>query len=227
MWNARLNKAQAGIKIVGRNSNNLRYADGTTLMAERKQRGTKEPLDGGERGEWKSWLKTHLSKNEDYGIQPHPITPWKTDGGEWKLRDFIFLGSKITADGDCSHEIKRCLLLERKAVTNLDSIVKSRDITLLTKVHLLKAMIFPVVMYGCVSWTIKKPESLWCKNWCFWTEVLEKTLESPLDSKEIKSVNPKGNQFWILIWKDWCWSWSSNTLATRCKELIHWKKPWC
>ena len=94
----------------------------------------------------------------------------------------------------CSHEIKRCLLLERKAMTNLDSILKSRNITLLTKVYLVKAMIFPVVMYGCESWTIKKAE-----HWCFWTVVLEKTLENPLDCKEIQSVNPKGNQSWIFI----------------------------
>ena len=110
--------------------------------------------------------------------------------------DFIFLGSKITVDGDCSHEIKRRLLLGRKAVTNLESILKSRDITLPTKVHQVKAIVFPVVMYGCESWTIKKGWVL--KNWCFWTVVLEKTLESPLDSKEIKPVHSKGNQSWIF-----------------------------
>jgi len=112
------------------------------------------------------------------------------------VRDFIFLGSKITAD-DYGHEIKRCLLLGRKAMTNLDSILKSRDITLPTKVCLVKAMIFPVVMYGCESWTYK--ESWVPKNWCFWTVVLEKTLESPFDCKNIKPVNPKGNQSWIFI----------------------------
>ena len=106
------------------------------------------------------------------------------------------LGSKITEDGDCSHEIKRCLLLGKKAVTNLDSILKSRDITLPTKVHLVKAMVFPVVMYGC---ELDHKESWVPKNWCFWTVVLEKTLESPLDCKEIKPVNPKGNQPWIFI----------------------------
>ena len=121
-----------------------------------------------------------------------PITSWKIDGVTVEtVSDFIFLGSKITADGDCSHEIKRCLLLERKVMTNVDSILKSRDITLPTKVHLVKTMVFPVVMYGCESWTIKKAESqridafeLWC-----W-----KTLESSLDYKEIKPVHPKGNQ---------------------------------
>ena len=116
-------------------------------------------------------------------------------GGKWKQWQVLFSpapkqGSKITVNGDCSHEIKRCLLLGRKIVTNLDSILKSRDITLLTKVHLVKAMVFPVVVYRCESWTIKKAEP----QRCFQTVVLEKTLESPLDSKEIKPVNPKGNQ---------------------------------
>ena len=112
--------------------------------------------------------------------------------------DFIFWGSKITADGDCSHEIKRCLLLGRKVMTNLDSILKSRDITLPTKVRLVKAMVFPVVMSGCESWTAKKAEC-WKKNWCFRTVVLEKTLESPLDRKEIQPVHPKGDQSWVFI----------------------------
>ena len=109
---------------------------------------------------------------------------------------FAFLDSKITADGDCSQEIKRHLLPGRKDMTNLDSILKSRDITLQTKVHLVKAMVFPVVMYLCESWTIRKAE---LKNWCFWTVVLEKTLESPLDCKEIQPVHLKGNQPWIFI----------------------------
>ena len=113
------------------------------------------------------------------------------------VSDFIFLGSKITADGDCSHEIKRRLLLGRKIMTNLDSILKSRDITSPTKVCLVEAMVFPVVMYGCESWTIKKARV--SKNWCFWTAVLEKTLESPLDCKEIQPVHPKGNQSWISL----------------------------
>ena len=113
------------------------------------------------------------------------------------VREFIFSGSKITVDDDCSHEIKRHLLHERKAMTNLDSILKKRDITLPTKVCLVKTMVFPVVMYGCESWTIKKAEHFWR----FWTVVLEKTLESPLDCKEIQPVNPKGNQPWIFIGK--------------------------
>ena len=113
------------------------------------------------------------------------------------VTDFISLGSKITVDGDCCHEIKRCLLLGRKTMTNLDGVFKSRDITLLTNVHTVKAMVFPVVMYRCESWTRKEAELL--KNWCFWTVVLEKTLESPLDSKESKPVNSKGNQPWLFI----------------------------
>ena len=118
----------------------------------RKQRRTREPLES-ER-EWKSWLKTQLSKIKVYGIWP--ITSWQIDGETMEtVRDFILGGSKITADGDCSHEIKRHLLLGRKAMTNLDSILKSKDIILQTKVHLVKAMLFPVVMYGCESWTIK------------------------------------------------------------------------
>ena len=114
------------------------------------------------------------------------------------LRVFIFGCSTITSDGGCSNEIKIHLLLGRKAMTKLDSILKSKDIILPTKIHLVKAMAFPVVMYGCESWTIKKVECL-TKNWCFWTMVLEKTLESPLDCKEIKPINPKGSQPWIFI----------------------------
>ena len=116
-----------------------------------------------------------------------------------KVEDFSFLGFKITADGECSHEIKRSLFLGRKAMTNIDSVLKSRDITLLTKVCIVKAMVFPVVVYGCESWTINKEG--WVKNWHFQTMVLEKTLESPLDSKEIKPVNPKQNQLWLFFGK--------------------------
>ena len=112
------------------------------------------------------------------------------------MRDFIFLVSRIPADGDCSHEMKRCLLLGRKAMINLDSILKSRDITLPATGHLVKAMVFAVVMYGC---ELDYKESWMLKNWCFWTLVLEKTLESPLDCKEIQSFHPKGDQSWILI----------------------------
>ena len=124
------------------------------------------------------------------------ITSWQIEVEKLEVvTDFLFLGSKITADGDCSHEIRRWLFPGRKAMTNLDSVLKSRDITLPTKVHIVKAMVFPVVMYGCENWTIKKAESQSPKNWCFQTVVLEKSLESPL---EIKPVNPKGNQPLIL-----------------------------
>ena len=125
-----------------------------------------------------------------------PITSWQIDGETMKTgTDFIFFGPKITADGDCSHEIKRRLLLGRNVMTNLDSILKSRDITSPTKVHLLKAMVFPVVMCGCESYK----QSWVLKNWCFWNVVLEKALESPLDRKETQPVHPKGNQSWIFI----------------------------
>ena len=126
-----------------------------------------------------------------------PITSWQIDGETMKIvTDFIFLGSQITADGDCSHEIKRHLLLGIKAMTNVDSILKSRDITFPTKVCVVKAMVFPVVRYGC---ELDYKGSWVPKNWCFWTVVLEKTLESPLDCKEIQSVCPKGNQSWIFV----------------------------
>ena len=128
-----------------------------------------------------------------------PITSWQIDGETMEtVRDFIFLGSKIPADGDCSHKIKRHLFLGRKAMSNLDSILKSRDITLPTKVRLVKAMVFPVVMYGWM-WELDYKESWVPKNWCFWTVLLEKTLESPLDSKEIQPVHPKGDQSWTFI----------------------------
>ena len=126
------------------------------------------------------------------------ITSQQIDGETVEtVADFILGGSKITADGDCSYEIKGPLLLWRKSMTNLDSILKSRGITLPTKVCLVKAMVFLVVMYGCESWMVKKADRP--KNWCFWTVVLEKTLESPLDCKEIQPVHPKGDQSWILI----------------------------
>ena len=125
-----------------------------------------------------------------------PITSWQTDGET--VTDFILGGSKITADGDFSHEIKRYLLLGSKVMTNLDSILKSRDITLPTKVCLVKDMVFPVVMYGCES---DYKESWAPKNWCFWTVVLEKTLESPLDCKETQPVHSNGNQSWMIIWR--------------------------
>ena len=158
MQNARLGEAQVGIKIAGRNINNFRYADDTTLMAESEE-------------ELKTLLMQVKEENEKVGLKFNiqkikirasgPITSWQIDGETVEtVTDFIFLDSKITVDGDCSLEIKRRLLLGRKAMTNLDSILKSRDIILLTKVHLVKGKIFPVFMYGCKRWTIKKAEVL-------------------------------------------------------------------
>ena len=155
MRNAGLEETQAGIKIARRNINNLRYADDTTLMAESEE-------------ELKSFLMKVKAESEKVGFKLNiqkpknmasgPITSLEIDGETETVPDFILLGSKITADGDCSHEIKRRLLLGRKVMTNVDSILKSRDITLPTKVRLVKAMVFPVVMYGCESWTVKKAE---------------------------------------------------------------------
>ena len=180
MWNARLDEAQAGIKIVRRNINNLRYADDTILMAESKEELKNLLMKVKEESE-KVGLKLNMQKTKI--MASGPITSWQIDGEIMEtVRDFIFLGSKITADGDCNHEIKRCLLLGRKAITLLHTILKGRNITLPTKVHLVKAMVFPVVVCGCESWTIKKSEcwridasELWC-----WER-----LESLLDNKEI------------------------------------------
>ena len=151
MRNAGLEEAQAGIKIAGRNINNLRYADDTTHMAESEEELKSLLMKVKEESE-KVGLKLNIQKTTI--MASGPITSWQIDGETMEtVRNFIFLGSKITADGDCSHEIKRSLLLGRKVMTNLNSKLKSRDITLLTKVCLVKAMVFPVVMYGCESWT--------------------------------------------------------------------------
>ena len=157
MRNARLDKAQAGIKIARRNINNLRYADDTTLMAESKEELKSLLMKVKEEGE-KVGLKLNIQKMKI--MASGPITSWEIDRETVEtVSDFILGGSKITADGDCSHEIKQHLLLERKAMTNLDSILKIRDITSMTKVHLVKAMVFPAVMYGCENWTVRKAES--------------------------------------------------------------------
>ena len=156
MRNAGLEEAKAGLKIAGRNINNLRYADDTTLMAESEDELKSLLMKVKEESE-KVGYKLNIQKTKI--IASGPITSWQIDGETVEtVADFIFLGSKITAVGDCSHEIKRCLLLGRKIMTNLDSILKSREITLPTKVRLVKAMVFPVVMYGCESWTIKRTE---------------------------------------------------------------------
>ena len=163
MINAGLEEAQAGIKSAGRNLNHLRYADDTTLMAESEE--LKSLLMKVKVESEKVALKLNIQKTKI--MASGPIPSWEIDGET--VSDFIFLGSKITADGDCSHEIKRRLLLGRKVMTKLDSILKSTDITFPTKVHLVKAMVFPVVMYGCESWTVNKAEcrridafELWC-----------------------------------------------------------------
>ena len=156
MRTAELEETQAGIKIAGRNINNLRYADDTTLMAESEEELKSLLMNVKEESE-KVGLKLNIQKTKI--MASRPMTSWQIDGETVEtVSDFIFRGSKITADGDCSHEIKRRLLLGRKVMTNLDNISKSRDITLLSQVRLVKAMFFPVVMYGCESWTVKKPE---------------------------------------------------------------------
>ena len=186
--NTGLEETQAGIKTAGRNINNFRYADDTTLMAESEEE-LKSLLMKVKEESKKVGLKLNIQKMKI--LASGPITSWEIDGETVEtVSDFIFSGSKITADVDCSHEITRCLLLGRKVMTNLDSILKSKDITLPAKVCLLKTMVFPVVMYRCESWTIKKAEyhridvfELWC-----W-----RRLESSLDSKEIQPIHPKGN----------------------------------
>ena len=156
MQNAGLDEAQAGIKIAQRNINNLRYADDTTLMAESEEKLKSFLLKVKEESE-KDGLKLNTQKTKI--MASGPITSWQIDEETVEtVADFILGGSKVIADGDCSHKIKKCLLLGRKVMTNLDSIFKSRDITLPTKVHLVKAMVFPLVMYGCESWTVKKAE---------------------------------------------------------------------
>ena len=194
MRNTVLEEAQARIKIARRNINNLRYADDTTLMAESEEELKRLLMEVKEEGE-KVGLKLNIQKTKI--MASAPITSRQIDGETVEtVGDFIFLGSKIAADGDRSHEIKRRLLLGGKVMTSLDSILKTREITLPTKVRLVKAMVFPVVMYGYESWTIKKAErrridgfELWC-----W-----RRLERPLDCKEIQPVHPKGDHSWVFI----------------------------
>jgi len=172
----------------------LRYADDTTLMAE-SERELKSLVMKVKEESVKVGLELNIQKTKI--MASSPITSWQIDGKTVEtVRDFILGDSKVTADGDWSHQVIRRLLPGRKSMTNLHRILKSKDITLPTKVHLVKAMVFPGVMYGC---ELDYKESWAPKNWCFWTVVLEKTLESPLDCKEIKVVNPKRNQSWIFI----------------------------
>ena len=220
MRNDKLDEAQARIKIAGRNINNLRYADDTTLMAESEEE--LRSLLMKEESE-KVGLKFNIQKTKI--MTSSPITSWQIDGETMEtVRDFILGGLKITADGDCNHEIKRCLLLGRKARTNLDSILKSRDITLPTKVHLIKAMIFPVVMYVCESWTIKKADcqridafELWC-----WRRLLRVPWSARWSYQSIlKEISPE-------------YSSEGLTLKLKLQSFGHlmrrtnsFKKPWC
>ena len=194
MRDSGLEEAQAGIKFAGRNINKLRNADYTTLMAESEEElSLKSLLMKVKEESEKLGLKLNIQKTKI--MASGPITSWEIDGETVAtVSDFTFGGSKIIADGDCNHEIKRCLLLGRKVMTNLDSILKSRDVTLPTKVHLVKAMVFPVVMYGCESWTVRQAErrridafELWC-----WRRL----LESLLDCKKIQPVHSEGDQPW-------------------------------
>ena len=171
-------------------------------------------------------LKLNIQKTKI--MASGPITSWEIDGETVEtVSDFIFLDSKITADGDCSHEIKRCLLLGRKVMTNLDSILKSRDIPLPT--NLVKAMVFPVVMYGCESSTIKKAECLLYQRsdafevWCW-----RRLLRVPWTARSNQAILTWSTRSVLGgHWRDWCWSWNSNTLATWWEELTHLKRPWC
>ena len=192
MRNAGLEEAQAETKIARRKINNLRYADDTTLMAESEDELKSLLVKVKEESE-KVGLKLNIHKTEI--MASGPITSWEIDGEIVEtVSDFIFSGSQITADGDCSHELKRLLLLGRKVMTNLDSILKSRDISLPTKVHLVKAMVFPVVMYGCESWTVRKAEhrridafKLWC-----WRRLLRVPWTAGRSSQSIlKEINPR------------------------------------
>ena len=187
-----MEEAQAGINIARRTINNLRYADDTTLMAESEEE-IKDLLTKVKEESEKVGLKLNIQKTKI--MASGPITSWEIDGETVNtVADFIFLGSKITADGDCSHEIKRRLLRGRKVMTNLDSILKSRDINLPTKVHLVKAVVFPVVMYGCESWTMKKAEhqkidafELWC-----WRRLLRVPWTARRSNQSIlKEISPE------------------------------------
>ena len=212
--NAGLEEAQAGIKIAGRNINNLTYADDTTFMAESEEE-LKSLLMKVKVESEKVGLKLNIQKTKI--MASDPITSWQIDGET--VADFLFLGSEITADGDCSHEIKRHLLLGRKVMTNPDSIFKSRDITLSTKIRLVKALVFLVVMYGCESWTIKKAKhqridafELWC-----WRRLL--------DRKEIQPVHPKGDKSLVSIGRTDVEAETPVLWPPHAKSWLIWKDP--
>ena len=211
MRNAELDEAKAGIKIA---RTNIRYADDSSLMAESEEE-IKSLLMKVKKESEKVGLKLSIQKMKI--MASGPVTSWEIDGETVEtVWDFILGGSKITAEDDCSHEIKRCLLLGRKVMPNLGSIFKSRDITLPAKVRLVKAIVFPVVLYGYESWTVKKAE---CRRtdgfelWCW-----RRLLRVPWTARR----STLG-----FLWKEWCWSWSSSTLATSSEELTHWKRLWC
>ena len=215
-WETGLDEAQAGIKITRRNIKNFRYADDTTLMTESEE-GLKSLLMKVREESKKVGLKLNIQKTKI--MASGLITSWEIDGETMEtVRDFTFGGSKITADGDCSHEIKRCLLLGRKAMINLDSILKKQIHYFANKCPSSQSYSFSsshVCMWEC--WVLK--------NWCFWTVLLEKTLESPLDCKEIKPVNPKGNKSWIFIGKTDAEAESSILWPLDTKNWLIWKDP--
>ena len=223
MRNAGLEETQAGIKIAGRNISNFRYADDTTLMAESEEELKSLLMKVKEESE-KVGLKLNIRKTKI--MASGPITSWEIDGETVEtLSEFILGGSKITADGDCSHEIQRRLLLGRKVMTNLDSIFKSRDISLLTKVCLVKAMVFPVVMYGCESWTVKKAGrrridafELW-----YWRRLLRVPWTARrFNQSLLKEISPgcslEGMMLKLKL------QYFGHLFATSCEELTHWKR---
>ena len=222
MRNTGLEETQAEIKIARRNISNLRYAGDTALMAESEEE-LKHLLMKMKEVSEKVALKLNMQKTKI--VASSSITSWQTDGETVEtVANFIFLGSRITADGDCRHEIKRRLLLGQKVMTNLDSILKSRDISLPTEVCLVKAMVLPVVMYACEGWTVKKAECRKIDDLNYgvgensWESLgLQGDPTSPSRRRSVLGVH----------WKDWCWSEDSRTLATSCEELTHWKRPWC
>ena len=222
MRNTELEEAQAGIKIARRIINNLRYAGDTTLMAESEEELKSLLVKAKEKSE-KVGLKLNIQKTKI--MASCPITSWQIDRETVEtVADFIFLGSKITADGDCSHEIKRCLLLRRKVMTNLGSILKSRDITLSTKVRLVKAMVFPVVVYGCESWTIKKAEcrridafELWC-----WRTLLRVPWTARRSNQAIlKEISPG----WVFIGSTDVEAETAILWPPDTKSWLIWKDP--
>ena len=236
MWNAGLDEAQAGIKISGRNIGNLKYADDTTIMAESKEKLNRLLMKVKEESE-----KAGLSIQKMKIMASAPIISWQIDGETMEtVTDFICLGAKITVEGDWNHEIKRCLVFGKKAVTNLDSVLKSRDITLSTKVNLIKAMDFPVVMYGCENWTIKKAErwiidafELWC--WRLLRVPWTARRSNPLILKEISPeysleglmLKVKLQYLWSPGVKTWLILktlvfYSSINWATELTELTGW-----